>query len=97
MKTAGGNYMCEQAIATDDAYLDICEKYANLNLKVVVSTWEGYKGHTHMMLTCIQLHMCMNRLFLLMMDIREKCKRGRQCVVLKFNEAHTNSPSVYWS
>ena len=51
MKTAGGNYMCEQAIATDDAYLDICEK----------------------------------------------CKRGGQCVVLKFNEAHTNSPSVYWS
>ena len=43
--------ICEQAIATNDAYLDICEK----------------------------------------------CKRGGHCVVLKFKEAHTNSPSVYWS
>ena len=43
------SYICEQAIATNGAYSDICEK----------------------------------------------CKRGGQCVVLKFNEAHTNSPSVY--
>ena len=57
--------------------------------------WEGYTKDTHMVLTysyiCEQA-IATNGAY---SDICEKCKRGGQCVVLKFNEAHTNSPSVY--
>lgn len=54
------------------------------------------RTHTH----GAHLVIYVNRLLLLMMralDICEKCKRGGQRVVLKFDEAHMNSPGVYWS
>ena len=59
--------------------------------------WERYNGHAHMVLT--YSYICEQAIATddACLDICEKCKRGVQCVVLKFNEAHTNSPSVYWS